>query len=65
MRDRLPPGEQRTFLLTAGEPFDGLPGIDLSRARVLLSAEAELRGARIRPCGRSRSPRGPALEPTG
>ena len=42
--DRIPPGEERTFLLTAGEPFEGLPGTDLSGARLLLSAEVYLRG---------------------
>lgn len=42
--ERIPPDEERTFLLTAGEPFDGLPGTDLSGARLLLSAEVYLRG---------------------
>jgi hypothetical protein len=42
--DRIPPGEERTFLLTAGEPFDGLPGTDLSGVRLHLSAEVYLRG---------------------
>jgi hypothetical protein len=40
---RIPPGESRTFLVTAGEPFDGEPAIDFSGARVLLELEVWLR----------------------
>jgi hypothetical protein len=42
--DTIPSRGERTFLLTAGEPFEGLPGTDLSGARLLLSAEVYLRG---------------------
>ena len=40
---RIPPGESRTFLLTAGEPFDGEPAIDFSGSRILLELEVWLR----------------------
>jgi hypothetical protein len=60
--DRIPPGEERTFLLTAGEPFDGLPGTDLSGVRLHLSAEVYLRG-RPHPAVRTFAfPACPALE---
>lgn len=40
---RIPPGESRTFLLTAGEPFDGEPTIDFSGTRILVELEVWLR----------------------
>ncbi|HEX6579590.1 MAG TPA: hypothetical protein VF195_01785 [Actinomycetota bacterium] len=42
--DRIPPGESRTFLLTAGEPFEGEPAIDFSGPRIILETEVWLRG---------------------
>jgi hypothetical protein len=41
--DRIPPGESRTFLLTAGEPFEGEPGIDFSGRRMIVDVEVWLR----------------------
>lgn len=41
---RIPPGESRTFLLTAGEPFDGQPAIDFSGRRILIEVEVWLSG---------------------
>jgi hypothetical protein len=41
--DVIPPGESRTFLLTAGEPFEGEPAIDFSGSRVLIEVEVWLR----------------------
>ncbi|HET9672562.1 MAG TPA: hypothetical protein VFQ40_06910 [Actinomycetota bacterium] len=41
---RIVPGEERTWVLSIGEPFEGLPGVDFSGARLLLSAEVHLRG---------------------
>lgn len=40
---RIPPGESRTFLLTAGEPFDGEPAIDFSGSRILIELEIWVR----------------------
>lgn len=40
---RIPPGESRTFLLTAGEPFEGEPAIDFSGNRILIEVEVWLR----------------------
>ena len=40
---RIPPGESRTFLLTAGEPFEGDPAIDFSGNRILVEVEVWLR----------------------
>jgi hypothetical protein len=40
---RIPPGESRTFLLTAGEPFEGEPAIDFSGSRILIELEVWLR----------------------
>jgi hypothetical protein len=42
--DRIPPGESRTFLLTAGEPFEGVPAMDFSGSRIVLEVEVWLRG---------------------
>jgi hypothetical protein len=42
--DRIPPGESRTFLLTAGEPFEGEPATDFSGSRVIIEVEVWLRG---------------------
>lgn len=42
--DRIPPGESRTFLLTAGEPFEGEPAIDFSGRRIIAEVELWLRG---------------------
>jgi len=42
--DRIPPGGSRTFLLTAGEPFEGEPAIDFSGPRIILEIEVWLRG---------------------
>jgi hypothetical protein len=42
--DRIPPGESRTFLLTAGEPFDGEPATDFSGNRIILEVEVWLGG---------------------
>jgi hypothetical protein len=42
--DRIPPGQSRTFLLTAGEPFEGEPAIDFSGRRILIEVEVWLRG---------------------
>jgi hypothetical protein len=42
--ERIPSGEERTWVLSIGEPFEGLPGVDYSGARLLLSAEVYLRG---------------------
>jgi hypothetical protein len=50
--DQIPPGESRTFLLTAGEPFEGEPAIDFSGRRLILEAEVWLRG-RERPVART------------
>ena len=36
---RIPPGESRTFVLTAGEPFEGEPAIDFSGKRILIELE--------------------------
>ena len=41
---RIPPGESRTFLLTAGEPFEGEPAIDFSGRRIIAEVEVWLRG---------------------
>jgi hypothetical protein len=41
--DRIPQGESRTFLLTAGEPFEGEPAIDFSGSRILIDVEVWLR----------------------
>jgi hypothetical protein len=41
---RIPPGESRTFLLTAGEPFEGFPATDFSGSRILVEVEVWLRG---------------------
>jgi hypothetical protein len=41
--DRIPPGESRTFLLRAGEPFEGQP-IDFSGSRIVIEVEVWLRG---------------------
>jgi len=40
--DKIPPGESRTFLLTAGEPFDGEPAIDFSGSRILIEVQVFL-----------------------
>ncbi len=40
---RIPPGESRTFLLTAGEPFEGEPPIDFSGNRIIIEVEVWLR----------------------
>ena len=40
---RIPPDESRTFLLTAGEPFEGGPAIDFSGTRILIELEVWLR----------------------
>ena len=40
---RIPPGESRTFLLTAGEPFEGEPPADFSGSRILMELEVWLR----------------------
>ena len=40
---RIPPGESRTFLLTAGEPFEGEPAIDFSGSRILIEVGVWLR----------------------
>jgi hypothetical protein len=50
--DRIPPGESRTFLLTAGEPFDGLPATDFSGRRIIIEVEVWLR-ARAHPVSRT------------
>jgi hypothetical protein len=42
--DRIPPGESRTFLLTAGEPFEEVPATDLSGSRIIIDVEVWLRG---------------------
>ena len=42
--DRIPPGESRTFLLTAGEPFDGALATDFSGSRIIIEVEVWLRG---------------------
>jgi len=42
--DRIPPGESRTFLLTAGEPFEGEPATDFSGSRIVIEVEVWLRG---------------------
>jgi hypothetical protein len=42
--DRVPPGEERTFLVDLGTPFEGEPGIDLSGARLFLEVQVWLRG---------------------
>ena len=42
--DRIPPGEQRTFLIDLGTPFEGEPGLDLSGGRLLLEVQIWLRG---------------------
>jgi hypothetical protein len=52
--DRIPPGESRTFLLTAGEPFEGEPAIDFSGSRILIEVEVWLRH-RIHPAIRTLS----------
>ena len=41
---RIPPGESRTFLLTAGEPFEGFPATDFSGSRIIVEIEVWLRG---------------------
>jgi hypothetical protein len=41
---RIPPGESRTFLLTAGEPFEGVPATDFSGSRIIIEVEVWLRG---------------------
>ena len=40
---RIPEGESRTFLLTAGEPFEGEPAIDFSGRRILIEVEVWIR----------------------
>ena len=40
---RIPPGESRTFLLTAGDPFEGEPPADFSGSRILMELEVWLR----------------------
>jgi hypothetical protein len=52
--DRIPPGESRTFLLTAGEPFDGLPATDFSGHRIIVETEVWLH-ARAHPVTRTLS----------
>jgi hypothetical protein len=52
--DRIPSGETRTFLLTAGEPFEGEPAIDFSGSRILIEVEIWLRH-RIHPATRTLS----------
>jgi hypothetical protein len=42
--DRIPPGESRAFLLTAGEPFEGEPATDFSGSRIIIEVEVWLRG---------------------
>lgn len=42
--DRIPPGENRTFLLTAGEPVDGEPATDFSGSRIIIEVDVWLRG---------------------
>jgi hypothetical protein len=42
--ERIPPGESRTFLLTAGEPFEGEPATDFSGSRIIIEVEVWLRG---------------------
>jgi hypothetical protein len=41
---RIPPGESRTFLLTAGEPFEGQPATDFFGSRIVIEVEFWLRG---------------------
>lgn len=40
---RIPPGEGRTFLLTAGEPLAGEPPVDFTGSRILMELEVWLR----------------------
>ncbi|MCD6021790.1 MAG: hypothetical protein K0R20_1500 [Actinomycetia bacterium] len=51
---RIPPAESRTFLLTAGEPFEGEPPADLSGSRILMELDVWLRH-RDRPLARTLS----------
>lgn len=51
---RIPPGESRTFLLMAGEPFEGEPPADFSGSRILMELEVWLRH-RDRPLTRTLS----------
>jgi hypothetical protein len=41
--DRIPQGESRTFLLTAGEPFEGEPATDFSGSRIVIDVQVWLR----------------------
>jgi hypothetical protein len=39
-----PAGDSRTFLLTAGEPFEGESATDFSGSRIIVEVEIWLRG---------------------
>jgi hypothetical protein len=41
---RIPPGESRSFLLTAGEPFEGETATDFSGSKIIIEVEVWLRG---------------------
>jgi hypothetical protein len=60
--DRISPGESRTFLLTAGEPFGGLPATDFSGRRIIIEVEVWLRA---RPYPVSRTVTFPGCPPGG